>query len=101
MLAEWVPRDRAGDGRSRRADMTGQRGPRQAGAAPASPIATAPAMAAARQGAPAMIARPGPAPTFSCTAPQEGEPIAVQPPRGPARGLGRAAARARGARGRT
>ena len=54
-------RPRRGPGRSNRADMTGQRGPRQAVARPARTIATAPATAAARQGAPAMIdpARPG------------------------------------------
>src|SRR6185369_11187021 len=98
MLAESVPCDRAGADLSKRADMTGQRGPRQAVAAPASTIATAPAMAAARQGAPAMIARPGPGMTISCTAPPEGEPLVVEPPSGPDRALARAAARTAEAR---
>src|SRR5690242_6194738 len=79
--------------RSKRADMTGQRGPRQAVARPASTIAIAPATAAARQGAPAMITRPGPAMTISCTAPPEGAPVVVEPPSGPASALARAAAR--------
>src|ERR1700704_7088717 len=98
MRAESVPRDRAAEERSKRADMTGQRGPRQAVAAPASTIATAPTMAAARQGAPAMIARPGPATTISCTAPPEGEPLVVEPPSGPDKALARAAARTAEAR---
>ena len=52
MLAESLPRGRAAADRSKRADMTGQREPRQAVARPARTIATAPATAAARQGAP-------------------------------------------------
>src|SRR6185437_3149534 len=108
MLAESVPRGRAGEERSKRADMTGQRGPNQAVATPASTIATAPAMAAprqgapamaaARQGAPAMITWPGPATTISCTAPPEGAPLVVEPPSGPDKALARAAARTAEAR---
>ena len=93
MPAESVPRGRAGEERSKRADMTGQRGPNQAVATPASTIAIAPAMAAARQGAPAMITWPGPATTISCTAPPEGAPLVVEPPSGPDKALARAAAR--------
>src|SRR6266571_2425428 len=80
-----------GADRSYRADMTGQRGPRQAVASPASTIAAAPARAAARQGAPARIARPGPAMTISWTAPPEDAPLVVEPPSGPT-ALARAAA---------
>src|SRR5262249_2897643 len=93
MLAESVPRGRAAPGRSKRAAMTGQRGPRHAAARPTTPIATAPATAAARQGAPATIARPGPAMTISCTEPPDDAPLVVEPPGGPASVLARAAAR--------
>ena len=93
MPAESVPCRRAEDERSKRADMTGQRGPRQAVARPARTIATAPATAAARQAAPAMITRPGPAMTISCTAPPEDAPLVVEPPSGPASAVARAAAR--------
>src|SRR5580704_16724277 len=78
--------------------MTGQRGPRQAVVTPTSTIAIAPAMAAARQGAPARITRPGPATTISCTAPPEGAPLVVEPPSGPDKALARAAARTAEAR---
>src|SRR5690242_7393157 len=98
MLAESVPRGRAGEERSKRADMTGQRGPNQAVATPASTIAIAPAMAAARQGAPTMITWPGPATTIACTAPPEGAPLVVEPPSGPDKALARAAARTAEAR---
>src|SRR5580693_2793285 len=72
--------------------MTGQRGPRHTVARPASAIATAPATATARQGAPARMTRPGPAMTISCTAPPGDAPLVVDPPRGPSRALARAAA---------
>src|SRR5580704_10252735 len=78
--------------RSKREDMTGHRGPRQTVARPASRITTAPATAAARQGAPAKTARPAPEMTIPCTAPPVDAPLVVDPPRGPSRVLARAAA---------
>src|SRR5580704_6103255 len=72
--------------------MTGQRGPRQTVTRPASRITTPPATAAARQGAPARMARPAPEMTIPCTAPPEDAPLVVDPPRGPSRALARAAA---------
>src|SRR5271167_4336493 len=76
----------------KREDITGQRAPRQTVARPASRIRTAPATAAARQGAPARTTRPAPEMTIPCTAPPEDAPLVVEPPRGPSRALARAAA---------
>src|ERR1700750_1820052 len=88
MLAESVPRDRAGADLSNRADMTGQRRPPQAGRARARTHANAPA-----QARPPTTPRAARATTISCTAPPEGEPLVVDPPSGPDRALARAAAK--------
>src|SRR5215472_3263814 len=72
-------------GRSNRADMTGQRGPRHTVARPARTIATAPPTAAAGQGTPAMMTCPEePAMTIACEAPPGDAPPVVDPPSAPA-----------------
>src|SRR5215471_1902800 len=71
-------------GRSNRADMTGQRGPRHMVARPARTTATAPQTAASCQGRPVMTACPAdPAMTNACEAPPGDVPPVVDPPSAP------------------
>src|ERR1700722_8915322 len=92
----WVP---CCPGRSNRADMTGQRGPRPTVARPARMIATAPALATARHGAPAMTAWPDePAITIGCAALPGELPLVVDPPTAPFDAFALAAARTADAR---
>src|SRR5580704_2345405 len=100
MVALAAARCRRGwPGRSNRADMTGQRGPRPVVARPARMIATAPAMATARHGAPAMTAWPDePAITIGCAALPGELPLVVDPPTVPFEALALAAARTADAR---
>src|SRR5215472_13976663 len=71
-------------GRSNRADMTGQRGPRHAVARPARTIATAPQTASSGHGAAEAMARPAePAITIAFPVPPGEAPLVVDPPNAP------------------